>query len=316
MKKSPILAAIILVSLLASACTQATPAGPVTLRFVTLPILEALPLYVAQQEGLFEQYNLNVEIIPAGSAPERDQIIRAAQADGMINELLSTIFYNQSSIEVQTVRYARAATATTPLFHILASGQSGITTPEGLKGAEIGISQGTVIEYLTDRLLEAEGFSAEEINGVAVPSISDRMALLGSGSLSAAMLPDPLTYLAEEQGAVIVVDDTLLPEYSFSCMTFRKAYLDQNPAAVRDFLAAIEQAVTLINADPSNWTSLLVEQKLLPEPLAGSYIINPYPTAGVPTQAQWEDVFAWATEKGLISVSIAYADSVTDEYLP
>lgn len=316
MKKTSLFATLLLVALLTSACTQAVPTGPDRLRFVTLPILEALPLYVAQQEGLFAQHNLNVEIIPAGSAPERDQIISAGQADGMINELLSTIFYNQNGIQVQTVRYARAATATTPLFHILASGQSGITTPQGLKGAQIGISQGTVIEYLTERLLQAEGLSAEEINGVAVPSISERMALLGAGSLNAAMLPDPLTYLAEQQGAVIVLDDTSLPEISFSCMTFRKAFIDQHPAVLRDFLAAIEEAVALINADPSRWTGLLVEQKLLPEPLADTYTINPYPTAGVPTQAQWDDVFAWATQKGLISAAISYADSVTGEYLP
>ena len=70
---------------------------------------------------------------------------------------------------VQIVRYARTATSDSPVFFILAAGQSGITDVEQLKGVEIGVSKGTIIEYLTDRLLQAEGFNNDEINTIAVP---------------------------------------------------------------------------------------------------------------------------------------------------
>ena len=65
---------------------------PVNLRIAVLPILDGLPVYVAEQEGLFKKQNLNVEIIPVGSGPERDQLIAAGQADAMINEMVSAIF--------------------------------------------------------------------------------------------------------------------------------------------------------------------------------------------------------------------------------
>lgn len=316
MKLVRFLALFFICAVLISGCTTAIPSGPVTLRFVVLPILEALPMYIAQQEGLFEEQNITVELITAGSAPERDQIISAGQADGMINELLSTILYNKDAIQVQSVRYARVATAEAPLFHILASAESGITDVNGLRGAQIGISQGTVIEYLTDRLLQAEGFSEQEIETIAVPMISDRMALLASGELAAGMLPDPLTFLAEQQGAQIVLGDSIHPDYSFSTITFRKEVIEAHPQAIRGFLAAIEEAVELINADPARWTDLLVAQKLVPEALGDSYVIKPFPSAGIPSQAQWDDVMAWAQENGLVSTEISYADSVTDAYLP
>lgn len=301
---------------LLTACAQAKPTGPVTLRIVVLPILDTLPMYVAQQEGLFEKQNLIVEFIPAGSAPERDQLISAGQADGMINEALSTILYNRESIQVQIVRFARVATPATPLFHILASSQSGITSVEELKGRTIGISEGTVIEYLTDRLLAAEGFRPEEIQTVAVPKIGDRMALLASGELAAAMLPDPLSFLAEQQGAVIILEDTSHPEFSYSTIAFRKEVIDQHPEAIRNFLQAIEEATALINEDPASWSNLLVDQKLVPSPLVGTYTVHPFPTAGIPSQAQWEDVLDWAKDNGLITTDVSYTDSVTDDYLP
>ena len=179
-----ILAAFILSSsFILAGCQPSAPveSGPVTLKIAVIPVLETLPLYIAQNEGLFEERGLQVEFIPAASAPVRDQLIASGEADGMINEVLTTMLNNRDQVQVQIVRYARTATSEAPLFRILASANSGITDTQGLKGVEIGVSQGTVIEYLTDRLLQAEGLSSDEIKTIAVPGITDRMTLLESG---------------------------------------------------------------------------------------------------------------------------------------
>ena len=44
-----------------------------TLRVAVLPILDALPMHVAQQQGYFAEENLEVELVPVSSGPERDQ---------------------------------------------------------------------------------------------------------------------------------------------------------------------------------------------------------------------------------------------------
>ncbi|MBN1537331.1 MAG: ABC transporter substrate-binding protein [Anaerolineales bacterium] len=331
MKKSPNILKLLIIGFIATlfltAC-QGEPVSqanvtsdsevsePVTLKIAVLPILDALPMYVAEQEGLFEANNVRVTFIAAASAAERDQIIVAGQADGLINELVSTVLYNKDQVQVQVVRFARVATTQFPQYYILASKQSGITTPQELKGVDIGISQGTVIEYITDRLLQAEGLTAEDIKTIAVPKIPDRMALLSSGELRGATMPDPLSLLAIQQGAVLVLDDTKYPDYSYSTIAFRKAVIDQNPEAIRNFLQAIEEATAKINANPSQWAHLLTEKQLVPESLVGDYQLPTYPAAGVPSQAQWDDVVAWCQDKGLLTTDIAYSDSVTDQFLP
>ncbi len=311
----------LLLALLLGACgltppTEASPAEPVTLKMAVLPIMDNLPMYVADQEGLFAAHNLKVEFIAVASAAERDQVIASGQADGMINEVVSAHLYNKDQIQIQIVRFSRTATSTSPQYYILASGTSGINTVEGLKGVDIGISQGTVIEYITDRLLQAEGLSSGDIKTIAVPSISDRMALLGAGELNAATLPDPLSFLAIQQGAVVVVDDSKHPEYGYSTLSFRKPVIEQNPEAIRAFLEAVEEATELINSDPTQWDTLLVERKLVPQPLMGTYKVPPYPKASVPSQAQWEDVSAWMKEKGLLDKDVSYTDSVNSSLLP
>jgi NitT/TauT family transport system substrate-binding protein len=234
----------------------------------------------------------------------------------MVNEILSTLFYNRESTEIVIVRYARVATPEYPQFRILASGQSGITHVDDLKGHPIGISEGTIIEYSTDRLLGARGFESGDINTVAVPSIPDRMALLNSGELVAANLPDPLASLAVQGGAVVLLDDASYNEFGHSVISFRKEVVDENPDVIRRFLSAIEKAVEDINEDKERFSGLLAEQNLVPEPLIESYIVPDFPGASVPPVSQWNDVMEWAISKGYLEVELDYEDSIDESYLP
>lgn len=299
--------------LLISCSSQPEPA---TLRLAVLPILDALPMYVAEEQGYFEEENLTVEFIPVSSAAERDQVIQAGQADGMINEVLSTLFYNADETKIIVVRNARVATPEYPQFRVLASGESGINTVDELAGQDIGISEGTIIEYSTDRLLEAEGLSEDEINTIAVPGIPDRLALLASGELPAANLPDPLASLAMQGGAVVIVDDSSHPQYGHSTISFRKEVIDENPSAIEGFLRAIEKAVEDINGDKEQFSTLLSDRNLVPEPLRGTYAVPDFPAASVPPQSTWDDILAWAQAKGYISDDLKYNESVDDSFLP
>jgi NitT/TauT family transport system substrate-binding protein len=320
---------LILIGLQLTACQPVEPSeenhpnttgvsnvDPVSIRIVVLPLIDTLPMYVAEQEGLFAKNGVNVEFIPVASAPERDQILQAGQADATVNEILSDMFFNKNGIQMQVVRYAHLASPNAAHFFILASAKSKITTVEGLKGIEIGISQGTIIEYVTDRLLQAQGFSSDEIKTLAVPKMPDRMALLASGELKAGVLPDPLAALSVQQGAVIVLDDTQYPTFGASVISFSKKFIDQNPTAVKGFLAAIEDATTMVNLNPEKYVSLLSEKQLVPVPLLGSYVVPAFPTSGITSEAEWNDALAWAIEKGLLNVSISYSESVNDTFLP
>jgi len=290
-------------------------AEPFTLKVALLPILDALPMYVAEKQGYFAAQGINVEFIAAGSAADRDQIIAAGQADGMINDLLSVLFYNKEKTQIQVVRFAQVSTDEFPLYRILVSPKSEITTAEGLKGAKIGISQGSVIEYVTDRMLETKGLASADYQTVAVPKIPDRLALLASGELTAATLPEPFASLAIKDGAKVLIDDNVHPNLGNSVISFRKEIIDQQPEAVRAFLKAIEQATSDINADPQKWQSILGDKKLVPAPLLDSFIVPTFPTASVPSQEQFADVNDWAIGRKLISTAVSYNDSVNENLI-
>jgi NitT/TauT family transport system substrate-binding protein len=281
-----------------------------------LPILDGLPMYVAQAEGMFEEQGVSVEFIPVSSAAERDQLMQAGQIDAMINDLVSTMLYNREQTQIVIVRFARTATLDYPQYRVLAAGDSGIESVAQLAGVPIGVSEGTVIAYTTDRLLEGAGLTPDQIETLAVPNIGERMTLLTSGQLQAANLPDPLASLAIQNGAVVVIDDTADPSIGNSVISFRASYVEQNPDTVRGFLAAVEQAVEAVNTDKARWQDLLTEQGLVPAPILGSYAVPDFPAASVPSVSQFADVLDWTQQEGLIEVDVSYDSSVDDSFLP
>jgi NitT/TauT family transport system substrate-binding protein len=303
-------------SLLFSAAGCRGNAEPETLRIAVLPILDTLPMFVAQEQGIFDQHGVAVELIAVASAAERDQLLQAGKIDGIVTDLVALALYNRDVPRVVAVRYAMTPTRRFAQFRVMAAKASGISQPDGLAGVPIGISEGTVIEYVTERMLEAEGLPAGEIETLAVPKIPERMALLRSGELDAATLPEPLASLVMQDGATVVVDDTRHIETSCSVYAFRQPVLDAHSEAVRAFLEAVSQASQSITADKTSWSDLLAEKNLVPKPLMGSYELPDYPGDQTPSQAQFADAVDWLQETGRLTGEPSYSEAVDASFLP
>lgn len=306
----------------ASTAVESPPSGhqseaqDQTLRMALLPILDVLPFHVAQRNGYFDQLDLQVELVPVKSAQERDTLMQTGQVDGMLAELLAPALFNQDEAQILIVRTARKVYPDSPLFRILAAPGSDVSTPADLAGVEIGISQNTVIEYITDRMLENAGVPPAEIASQEVSAIPVRFELLVNGEIPAATLPDPLASGAIAAGAVLVVDDTSVPELSQSILAFSTETLAAKPEAVRRFLQAWEMAVIDLNSNPEAYKELLIEQGRVPESIQGTYQMPPFPEASVPSPEQVADVIGWALDKGLIDNDLPYERMVDDIYLP
>jgi NitT/TauT family transport system substrate-binding protein len=292
-----------------------TPKPPVLMRIGVLPITDVVPFYVAEQQGYFLKQGLNVELVPAASAAERDQMMLTQQIDGQLNDLVSTALFNAQSPKIKIVRQARIAFPNAAQYWILTPKDSPIKTAQDLKGKEIAISQNSVIEYVTQRLLEREGLSPADIKTTNVPSIPTRLQLLQQGQVAAATLPDPLASLAILQGARIVVADTQYPEYSMSVISFRNKVLAQRASDVKGFLAAYDQAIGDIRAKPEQFRNILIERGRVPDQLKDKYQFPPFPDPGIPSKAQWDDVVKWALDRKLIAAPVTFESSVDSGFV-
>jgi NitT/TauT family transport system substrate-binding protein len=304
--------------MLASVLVGCVPVKPEDnkLRVSLIPVLDTIPVLVAQQNGYFKEQGIEVEAVPVKSPQEQNALVQAGQVDGMLTDLVVVGIFNKQTPQVKALYTSRRPFPDAPLFRILASPKANINGPDDVKGVPIGISQNTVIEYLTNRLLEGAGLKPEEIKGEEVNAIPVRFEQLLNGNLKAATLPDPLAQGAIAAGAKLVADDTKRPELSQSVLAFRTEALNNKPNTVRKFLIAWEKAVNELNAHPEKYQSLLIEQGRVPKSIENSYKMPPFPEKGVPSESEVADVLAWMKVKGLVARDVPYQDMVDQTYLP
>jgi NitT/TauT family transport system substrate-binding protein len=310
-----IVATMALLATTAAGCAPARPEDN-KLKIALIPVLDVLPVFVAEKNGYFAEQGIQVEGVPVKSAQERDVLMQTNQADGMLTDLVSNALLNKDKPRVKAVYTARRPYPGAPVFRILAGPKTAIRAPADMKGIPIGISQNTVIEYLTDRMLQAEGLLPGDINKLEVSAIPVRFEQLIKGNIQAATLPDPLAQGAIAAGARPVVDDSKYPALSQSVLSFSDETLKNKPSTVKRFLVAWEKAVKELNAHPEKYQDLLIEQGRVPQSIQGSYRMPPFPERGVPAADEVADVIRWMRDKGLVGRDISYAEMVDPSYLP
>lgn len=314
MRRFIVLIALLMALLIPACGGPAVPEEP-TLRVGVLGILDALPMYVAEQEGYFKAQGIIVDLVPFKSALERDTALQAGQIDGVLNDLISTALLNKEVDRMRVVRVAMRAVPGRAMFYLLTAPQSKIQTPKDLKGVEIGISRSTIIEYVTDSLLVEAGLQASEIAYNPIPDIVLRLNSLLEGKVAAAVLPEPMASLAIKQGARPLLDDSR-STVGQSVISFTKETIAKKPGTLRKFLAAYEQGVKALNATPAKYNDLLIDKGRVPAAVKNTFTMPLFPSAAVPSEAEVSAVITWMMGKGLLDKSIPYRDMVNGTLLP
>lgn len=290
-------------------------AASAKLRVGLLPIVDSLPLYVAETEGLFKAQSVDVELTLFASAFERDAALQAGQLDLVLNDLVSATLLNKDADRVRVIRLAYRGNPSMPMMIILAAPGSQIKSAADLKGKTVAISGNTVIEYSTDRLLEAAGLAASDVTKTEVTKIPVRAEMLAKGQVSAATLPEPLASLAEQQGAQRILDDGT-SGIGLSVITARSDAIQKSSADLKKLLTAYERAVEALAAAPDKYRDLFVDKAKIPDSLRDKLKVPSYPKAQVPTREDVAAVQRWAKTKGLVPAELVYEKMVDASLLP
>ncbi len=301
-----------LILILIAVCSHARE----PLRLGVLLIEDSVPLYVAEQENLYAAHDIKVELIPFLSALERDSALTAGAIDGAVSDPVGALLFDRGRGIIKITSLLLGKTPEEGAFAILASPGSDLHTVGDLKNEAIAVSNATVIEYVTERLLEDAGFSPSEIHTIDVKKMPIRMQMLLAGSVKAATLPEPLASIAVSKGARMLLRDTdSTSSLSQTVMVFRTQVLAGRSAEVERFFEALTQAVEMINASPESFRGLFVEKSRVPPFLAEKYDIPRYPLPEAYDRKLYAQVMDWLISKKLIE-PIPYASMVAADVVP
>ena len=285
------------------------------LKLGLLQIEDSAPFHVAEQERLYAREGLEVELVPFLSAIERDSALAAGAIDGAIDDPIGAILFDQGRGRLKITALCLGDRPAEGVFAILASPKSGLATAADLKGVEIAVSSSTIIEYVTDRMLEQQGFAPGEVKKIEVAKMPIRMQMLLSDSVKAATLPEPLASIAVGKGARVLVTDAAGDEsLSQTVIVFRPEVLTTRRAEVAAFFRAYAGAVAAINAAPEKYRALVVETGRIPSDLAKAYPIPRYPSPAPFRPALYTPIMNWLAAKEL-TAPIPYDKMVATDFM-
>lgn len=293
-----------------AAATETTPEMP--LRVGVLPVINALPLYVAELERFYQQEGVSVDVITFANAREREQAMQDGSIDGETTDLLTVVALNNAGYSLRAIRWESTST---PFFSIVVRGDSAIQSVEDLAGAPVAVADNTVLAYMTRVLLLEGGLSEDEINLTNVSSISRRIEALEGGEVSAATLPEPLTAQVVADGSRVIANDAntgMVP----TVLAFSEEALNERGDDVRAFLRAYERAVEAINANPENYAGLFAASAGLPDAIQSSYAVPEYRTAGLVSDDELDSLIAWMDSNGMMRQRLDNNAYIDRSYLP
>lgn len=311
--RSALLCCMVL-TMLTGCATEGKNQKTTELKIGTLAVADSFALYVAQQEGLFKEHGVEVELIEFGSASNQSTAYEADEIDGMMTDMVVQTLINKNDDEahLKVVAHALGSNATEGRFLVVAGPDSDIYEPQDLEGRTIGISENTMMQYLVECYLKELNVDRSTVTFVNVPNLSLRLDSVIEGSdIDAAILPDPLAMEAEARGCHVVIDDTQLTgNYSQSVIALKDRLMEEDPEAVANFLAAYNEAIEKLNSHPEDYEALFREKVAVSEALLEQYQIPSFTPDSVPEPAEVEGVLSWMRKNELIIEDYDYEEIV------
>lgn len=246
-----------------SSADSASSSEATHLRLIYSPSLCAAPMYIAIENGYFEEENLDIEQVTVDAA-HVSEAIGADQVDvgmGLIGKLLQPI-ENGLPIKFTTGLH-------TGCTKLLVPGDSDIKSIADLKGKKIGVpGLADAATVVSKRSLSAAGIGVTEQNmevEFSVYSRNDLPQALENGAVDAIALGDPTASIAEEQyGLTALIDTATDPEYKdeYCCAAFVTSKLAaENPEAAAAFTRAVQKASQWVQENPDETAKIIVDKQ-------------------------------------------------------
>lgn len=274
----------------------------------TLATEDILPLWVAQEQGWFDTFDLPVEIVQFQSATELIAGVGSGEADMAMTDIMVAASMFASGIDVQMEWVTLGAEPSQGRFGIMVGPDSDVQSLQQLAGVPIGVGGNTILEYVMDSLMREAGVPADQVVVEELQKLPVRYQAMVSGEVAAAALPASLLALGEASGCRTIADDTAGGNLSQSVMIARSDFLADPAAAdaVETLKKAWNEAVTGINEDPEAYRAVLVQNANLSEAVAETYPVSEYPVCQLPTAAMVDPVLQWMQQKGYLTQPLSY----------
>ncbi|UUX93287.1 ABC transporter substrate-binding protein [Methanoplanus endosymbiosus] len=207
------------------------------------PYLSALTL-IADENGYFEKYGLNVTLIETPTGNDAVRKLLAGTADlAYAAEYVGV----KNSFDAPDLRII-ASTMKADIVSVIVRSDRDISVPSDLKGKTIALYKGTIADYYFGKFLAANGIDPTEVNIVYLTPEEVAESII-SGDADAAVIWQPFVSQIERQLAGDSITWSVQGGQRYYRLTFvMEETIHDRPGVLRDYLRAIDDAETFLHA--------------------------------------------------------------------
>ena len=275
-----------------AATTESAASGPTKVRVSYVPATTVLPLHVAQQQGFFKRNGLDVSLKEAANISDIPATL-GRQFDIALGTATDLIKAGGAGVDVVQIAGNTIDTKDNPFVQLMVGKKSQIKSTADLAGKKVGTpTLGGVIHAAVQYSAKQANVDHAKIRGVEAPSptLPDQ---LKAGRIDAVEALEPFATTMKQKGAVSLGNPfaAIGQPLATNFWIANGAWARENTDVVDKYVAALEQAVAYIKANPQPSRKILQGYTNMPPKVSQ---IVPLPTYefGIRTAdlTKWVDV--------------------------
>ena len=235
-----------------SATTASAHLERTTITVGALPVVDSAGLYLARQNGYFQQAGLTVKIQQVTQSPLAIPEMKSGKIDVVAGANYVSFFQAAKVKNLPVKLLVDGESCTNDTFDVLALPGSGITSPAALAHKKIAVNITNNIQtMLTNTALEAAGVNPASVQYVKVP-FPEMTDALKHGVVDAISVVEP--FITENElklGAQPVMSTCTGPTANFPISGFfaLSSFTKKYPNTARAFVAALERGQALADSN-------------------------------------------------------------------
>jgi len=203
-------------------------------------------IWVANQEGLFKKYGMDVEYLVMNSGTLGVQTLLSNDSQFLFSTGALAVTANLQGADIAMI------TGGFNLFAFKVVSRPEIRSVQELKGKKISISQfGSATDFAVQANLDKFGVDPKQVTVLQLGASSNRLTALTNGSTEASLFTEPFATMAIKKHRMNLLLDMAEAGMSYpqSCLMIKRGYLDANRDKATNFVKALIEALFLAKRD-------------------------------------------------------------------
>ena len=182
-------------------------------------------IWVANQEGFFKKYGLDVEYLTMNSGTLGVQTLLSNDSQFLFSTGALAVTANVQGADLAMI------TGGFNLFAFKVVGRPEIKSAQDLRGKKISISQfGSATDFAVQASLEKFNLDPKQVAVLQLGASSNRLTALSNGSTDASLFTEPIATMAikkHKMNLLLDMAEAGMP-YPQSCLMIKRSYLEAN----------------------------------------------------------------------------------------